>query len=360
MAAKLDDKPSATVHVLKPRKAKGAGGQKRKGPSTSRTKPRAGESQPAPKKKTDQPTDAEVRQTVQNRLIALHGEHRKIEAKMSAASEVMSSLREQKMQIRASIQNTCVPLAIYDELHKKLTAKSNRADKELYEQQRAMAFEAFALPCGPTAHLDFDKVPEAAKPSVHWETVGYQQAIDGQFADPARDGVPPENLQDYMRGAEMGTKRNGEGIKALKDDPSAGKKAEPPLMVGEKPEKAAAKQAAKDAAATVTYARAAMAKGEHPAWNGFPDDHGAWTDEQREVFKEWAEGLDPADEVDIAHVGAIAMFDELFPPPKEEQAAEPGGLVDETFVEASEEELASQAGRPGGARDAREPAEFED
>jgi hypothetical protein len=342
-----------------------------------------------------------VRQNTQNRLIALHGRHREVEAKMTAAAEVMSSLREQKMQIRASIQNTCVPLAIYDEMHGKVTKKTKRADNELYERQRALAFDAFGLPCGPAPELDFEKVPEAARPALHWETLGYQQAIDGQFADPKRDGVPPENLQDYMRGAESGTKRNAAGIKALKEEPAkAPAAAAPPLMVGEDSAKAAAKQATKDAAATVKYAEAAIAKGEQPAWNGFPDDHTTWSDSQREVFRTWAAALDPSAEIDLTHLGAIACFDELYPPSEEEavgggpddltynfgtddcascgmgpgfqhqedcpvriaasrgktlvpNAIAPGvHEIREDFVEATEEELAAQAGRPGGRSDA--------
>lgn len=355
MAAKLQsDNPN--VVQLKPRKAKGAGGQKRKGPSTTRTKPRPGESTPAAAKRTEHPTEAEVRQNVQDRLIALHGSHRKVEAQMSAASEVMSSLREQKMQIRASIQNTCIPLAIYDEVHGKITKKTKRADNELYEKQRAMAFEAFGLPCGPTAELDFDKIPEAARPALHWETLGYQQGVDGLFADPERDHVPPENLQDYMRGFSSATSRNAAGIKALKADPPKAAAA-PPLMVGEKPEKAAAKQAAKEAVATVEYAEKAMTRGEDPAWNGFPDDPDLWTDGQKEVFTRWTEALDPAADVDITHVGAIAMFDRLYPP--EEEAPPEAQAAGDDF-EASPEELAAQTGRPGGASDHREPAGFDD
>lgn len=371
MAAKLNgSQPSATVHQLKPRKAKGAGGQKRKGPSTTRTKPRPGESKPAAAKKSAHPSDAEVRQNTQNRLVALHQQHRGIEAKMSAAAEVTSELRTKKMEIRAAIQNTCVPLAIYDELHKKVTAKTKRADNELYEKQRAMAFEAFALPVGPTAELDFKDVPEAVRPALHWETLGYQMGVDGQFADHARDGVPPENLQDYMRGFHSATARNSAGIKALKADPAPVKAAAPPLMVGEKPEKAAAKQAARDAAATVTYAEKALAAGENPAWNGFPDDPDLWTDGQKDVFTKWYDAIDPeGPEVDIAHVGAIAMFDRL----DEAQAPDPGRVEGDTpppepgtpeaqaagdvFAEATEAELAAQAGRAVNHEPA---AEFED
>lgn len=399
MAAKLN---SDNVHVLSPRKAKGAGGQKRKGPSTNRSKPRPGESQPAARKPSDQPSDAEVRQNAQNRLIALHQSHRKVEAQMSAASEVMSGLREQKMQIRASIQNSCVPLSIYDEVHKKVTAKTKRADNELYEQQRAMAFEAFGLPCGPEPQLPFDKVPEAARPALHWEDVGYQQAVDGLFADYARDGVPPENYADYTNGFSRGTVRNAAGIGLLKADPPKSPAAAPPLMTGEDPIKAGLKQAI-----------GAIEAGAQPAWEGFDNDHKLWTDAQKDVFTTWFESLDVTAEVDIDHVGAGAMFDEMVEDEQESDAkpqlepvvaaeehptagdpvagAAPAGVIymlsaDEPFAsgrqatyrdgqpldtvaagsypvydehpfEASAEELAKQIGRPGAEE---EEAAFED
>lgn len=343
MAAKLTQ--TATIHKLAPRKAKGAGGQKRKGPSTTRLKPAAGTSKPAAPRKSSQPSDAEIRQNTQNRLVALHTQHRATEHKMTAASEVLSDLRTKKQEIRAAIQNTCVPLAIYDELHKKVTAKTKRADNELYEKQRAMAFEAFALPCGPTAELDFKGVPEASRPALYWEEMGYHVAIDGagQFADPQRDGVPPENVQDYMKGHQRGTARIGEGFKSLKKDEAKPKTDAAPLMVGEDPQKAAAKLATRVAVAAVEYARVAIAKGETPNWNGFPDDPDAWTDAQTAVFKDWYDGLDPEADIDIAHEGAAAMFDRLDAPPEDEAVGEEIAPGDD--FETSPEELQGQTTR---------------
>lgn len=362
MAAKLQSDNATNVHVLAPRKAKGAGGQKRKGPSTNRTKPRPGESRPATTKKAGQPTDAEIRANQQDRLIALHTQHRTIENREAVAGEAMSEIRGQKKLIRAAIQNAGFPLELYDEADKKLKLKTKRTDLEARERIRGLIHEAFGLPVGPQPELALEGVPEAARPALHWETIGYQQGIDGLFADPERDGVPPENLQDYMRGFESVTRRNAAGIKALKADPPKGAAA-PPLMVGEKPEKAAAKQAAKDAAATVEYAEKAMTRGEIPAWNGFPDDPNLWTDGQKDVFTRWAEALDPTAEVDLVHAGAIAFFDELYPPEEADSQAAPGDPAAENAAqaddfEATPEELAAQAGRPGGHSDAA--AEFED
>lgn len=345
MAAKLEAQTSATVHQLKPRKAKGAGGQKRKGASTGRLKPREGESKPAAVRKAGQPSDADIRSGLQDRLIALHTQHRTAENREAVASEALSEIRGDKKLIRAAIQNAGFPLELYDEANKKLKLKTKRTDLEERERIRGLIHEAFGLPVGPQPELALEGIPEAARPALHWESFGYQQGIDGLFADPARDNVPPENLQDYMRGFESVTRRNAAGMKSLSADPAPA--AAPPLMVGEQPSKGAAKQAAKDAAATVTYAEQAIAKGEVPAWNGFPEDPDLWTHGQKDVFTIWAEALDPNVEIDLTHVGAIAMFDQLYPPTEDD-------------FEASPEELAAQAGRKDGATDHGEPAEFED
>lgn len=333
MAAKLQE--TATVHQLKPRKAKGAGGQKRKGPSTGRLKPRPGESKPAI---PAQPSDADIRREKQDRLIALHLQHRTLENREAVAGEAISEIRGDRKLVRTAIQNAGFPLEIYDDANKKLKLKTKKIDLEQQEKIRALIFEAFGLPVGPQPELALKDVPEAAKPGLHWESAGYFASISGEFADPERDGVPPENLQDYMRGFHSGTARNASGIKALKAETPASDA--PPLMVGEDPQKAAAKQARKDA-------EAAVAEGEQPTWEGFPDDPDLWTAGQIDVFTGWFDALDPADEVDLTHPGAIAMFDRL---------ADAGEEPAPEAFEATPAELAAQAGRAVN----HEPAEFED
>lgn len=330
MAPRLQSNDGKVVQ-LKPRKAKGAGGQKRKGPSTNRLKPRPGESKPAAARKSDQPSDADVRRSTQDRLVALHQKHRSVEGKMAIASEAMSTLREEKAQIRASIQNTCVPLAIYDEAHKKITAKTKRQDNEEYEKLRALCFEAFGLPIGPQPELDLKDVPQAARPAVHWEAVGYSDGINGDASDPTAAGVPPENLQDYMRGYSQAMARNGAGLGLLKDDPPKTPKASKTQIE----EAAEPKNLGEDKVkARVKYAAAAMKKGDDPAWNGFPADPDDWADAERDVFTLWYDSLGDR-EVDIAHVGAGLMFDKLF---EAEQAPE------QPTVAKVEEPVESNAG----------------
>ncbi len=337
MAAKLET--SATIHRLKPRKAKGAGGQKRKGPSTTRLKTTPAAAKPA------QPTDADIRRNTQDRLVALHTQHRQAEHKIAAAQEVVSAAKTKKAEIRAAIQNTCVPLAIYDELHKKVTAKTKRADNELYEKQRAIAFEAFALPCGPTAELDLQGVADASRPALYWEEMGYHVAIDGagQFADSQRDGVPPENVQDYMRGHQTGTARIGAGLKALKETAPAAA-VQPAAMVGEDPAKAHAKQDAKGVArvrvAQGGFGPVVLKEEGQPDWSDFDNDPALWTDDQRVTFDAWYEGLDPDADVDIDHTGVEMAFDHRVDAETKAQAPAPA----DNF-EAPAEEIASQTTR---------------
>lgn len=318
MAPRLQNqKTSATVVKLAPRKAKGAGGQKRssKPPARMKTPEHAQPPKAAPALAA-QPSDAQTRQAVQDRLVALHHNHEQAQAKILIAQEAMSELKTKKAEIRAAIQNTCIPLGIYDEVLKKLRAKTKRIDNEAYEKQRALAFEAFGLPCGPAPELDLTgKMPEPAKAATYWEETGYQVAVGGagQFADPQRDGVPPENVQDYMKGHARGTEMIGRGIKALETQPAKSPEPPPPLMVGEDPEKAAAK-----AAAQVSDKIGQL---EQPDWTGYDDDPDMWSDEQRETFLAWFKALPEDADIDIQHVGVAKAFDEAVD--AEEAAAPP-------------------------------------
>ncbi len=347
MAPRLQPNDDSKVVHLKPRKAKGAGGQKRKGPSTTRLKPTAS-APAAPRKPKGHPSDAEVRANMQDRVVALHHKLRAVENREAVANDALGDIRTEKKQARAAIGNI-VPLELYDEAAKKLKLKTNKVDLQERERLRALIHEAFGLPAGPVAELDFAKVPEAAKPALYWEDVGYRVMIDGtQFADPQRDGVPPENVQDYMRGCEKATRKIGEGMKRIAADPPI--EVAPPLMVGEKPDKAAAKKAAKDAAADVGI----VGNDASPAdpWAVFDNDPDQWSESQWATFKAWYEGLDPEEDVDITHPGVEIAFD------RELEAAGVAPPAADGF-ETSPEELAGQTTRRV-VQEQREASEFSD
>lgn len=301
MAPRLrqDETTSANVVKLRPRKAKGAGGAKRSGKPPNRMKPPEHAARPAPKDR--QPTEAEIRATTQERLVGLHHRHQQVLSKETAAKEVVAELRTQRQEVRAAIQNSCVPLTIYDEVGKVLALKTKRSDREMYEKQRALAFEAFGLPCGPAPELDLTgQMPEPAMAATYWRETGYRVAVDGMgaFADPQRDGVPPENVQDYMAGHADGTAKLGAGLKRLETEPAKADPAPPPLMVGQKPESEG------DSGLGATAGTA------QPDWSGFDNDPDFWSDEQREVFTNWFESLSTEDDVDIEHPGVSKAFDD--------------------------------------------------
>lgn len=314
--AKSLEAGDGNVVRLPPRKARGAGGQKRSSKPTSRLKPKAHEEKARTRAKAEaafkaadasipegvnssttasapapQPSEAEVRRAAQDRLIALHGRLKPIEGKISAAQEVLSGLKSEKIAVRGQIQQHCVPLAVYDEVRKRVDAKTKRADNELYEKQRALAFEAFGLPCGPAPELDLRAVPEAAKPAIFWTEVGYNAAVSGHFADPQRDGVPPENVQDYMTGVSDGIARTAAGLLRLAEAENGPPETPAPVFDDQAP---------------------AAASEPTPAfWQDWPEEPDQWSEAQHNQFADWFDGLGDDDDVDIDHAGAQLAFDRL-------------------------------------------------
>jgi hypothetical protein len=375
VARKLADTQGATIHQLPVRKARGAkssGGRK----PAAVSKPKPGESRPAAAKKT-QPTDAEIRQGQQDRLIALHTRHRAVDNRLEVAKAAMSDIALEKKEVRAAIQNAGFPLATYDEAYSELRLKTKKTDLIAKEKIRGLIREALGLPAGPQAELDLAGVPEAARPALHWRGVGYQQALLGEFADPQRDGVPPEAVQEYMAGFGDVTKINARGLKSLKEEAPAAPP--PPLFVGEDPAKVAAEEAARraepvtpnssitvgeyedefgkpdDGIALQAIAHPGMGEvvdpddasegpldddvnpkaiedveielaAAQPDWTDFSHDPDAWTELQTNAFLTWFAELGD-EEVDIEHPGAAAMFDRCV-------AAEEGGSGGEALEDA--------------------------
>lgn len=315
MAARLrqGDTTDAKVVRLPPRKAKGAkssGGRK----PPNRLKPKPGEAapqaarapKPAPAAPTPrpQPTDAEIRRNQQDRLIALHGKHRAIDNRIAVAQAAVDELRGEKKEVRASIQGAGFPLQVYDEAYRELKLKTKRRDLDEKERLRGLIREALGLPCGPQPELALEGVPDAARPALHWHGVGYQAALDGLFSDPARDGVPPEHLQDYQQGFSEVMARNAQGLKDLDAHPLI-PPAPDPLFIGQTPKPPA------------------------PFYADWPLDLAEWSDEQRAEFKVWFDGLALDADVDIDHAAAEQLFDELAEPPLPAGAADAPGAASE-------------------------------
>lgn len=310
--------------------SQGAGGQKRSSRPPKRLKAKPHEAPPRRSSPAAaaaaQPTDAQIRQGQQDRLVALHGRHRAVDNRLAVAREAVSVIALEKKEIRAGIQNAGFPLALYDEAYGELKLKTKRTDLEQKEEIRGLIREALGLPCGPQPRLELEGVPDAARPTIHWEGVGYQAGIGGETSDPTRDGCPPENLQDYMRGYSQAMARNGAGIKALKADARAPKipPAPAPQMVGETTAQAEAREAARGTPAPDPLGQ--------PDWTGYDPDPALWSEPQREAFNTWFDGLAVDADVTIEHPGVAIAFDrraEAESGPEEGQAGEPA--VSEMF-----------------------------
>lgn len=318
MAAKLTESNNKVV-ALRPGKARGAGGAKRSGKPVNRLKPAAHEAKPKRSVAKTQPSDADIRRNMQDRLLALHTQHRTVDNRLDVAKAAIADIALEKKEIRAAIQNAGFPLALYDEGYNELKLKTKTVDLVQKEAIRGLIREALGLPAGPQPSL-LDALPEAAKPAAYWNEVGYREALV-TFADPAAAGCPPENNQDYMAGYHECQEKIGQGIKTLAKE--APKPSAAPLIPAEN-------EAAGDGGSG----------GAAPTWEGFDNDPDQWTVEQQEAFKAWFDGLAPDAEVDITHPGVEAAFDKA---------------VHDVEFEASQAELGAQIGRQAVVGDRDEP-----
>lgn len=285
MAAKLESDGKNVVH-LSTRKAKGAkstGGRARK-PRLIPAKHEDAPKRSGPKPETVigvQPTDAELRRNMQDKLIGLHSKHRTIDNRLEVALAAISDIKLEKKEVRAAIENSGFPLSLYDEAYKELKLKTARIDLEQKEQIRGLIREALGLPAGPQPSL-LDKLPEAAKPAVYWDDIGFREGMAGDAPDEKKAHVPPENLQDYLKGHGRASERHAQGIKTLAKEMAEPKRDAKPLV-----------------------------DIEAPFWAEYPAELKDWQISHRATFRAWFEKLTPEDEVDLDHPGAEAFFDQL-------------------------------------------------
>jgi uncharacterized protein (DUF2141 family) len=152
-----------------------------------------------------------LREALQLQLIGLRSKQTKIDQAISVLADKVKELKADRKVIRAAVETAGMPLALFDEGMK--DGKTTRVHLDRKEVQRAIVREAFGLPAGPQGEM-FDKLPEAVQPGVYWEGEGYRAGIAG--LDPNdMPKPPPEHLQDFERGLNMATERNGKGIKEL-------------------------------------------------------------------------------------------------------------------------------------------------
>ena len=310
MANRLQDTTNNVVKLGATRKAKGAkssGGAPRKPRLVTpahEEKPKIREPKPVAVTGSSAPSDAEQRAHQQDKLVALHTKHRAVDNRMDVVKAALQEINLEKKQIRAAIENAGFPLKLYDEAYDELKLKTKRVDLEAKEKIRGLIREALGLPAGPQASL-LDKLPDAGKAAVHWANIGFRDCINGEAADPVKAGCPPENTQDYLTGHGDASAVHARGIKQLAEEPV--KPSAEPLITAEAP-------------LTGDF------------WTLWPESLDEWTEGQRAAFTGWFNQLDPNVDVDIAHVGALAMFDELV-------LAEANGATNEELAEAVESEF---------------------
>lgn len=284
-AAKGDGK----VITLPTRKARGAAGAKRSSKPVNRLKPQAGEAK-APL--TQEQIDAQARKGQVERIAALTNQHRQMDNKIEGVKLSLNELNGEKKLIRTAIQNAGVRLEVFDERYEKLKLKTKRTDLQAIERERDLCNEAMGLSAGQQSVIDFDKLPEAAKPAVHWRYIGYQAGITGESCDPAGAGCPPEATQEFNTGWGEGQTVIAAGMKTLAADKTKAKDKAAP-----------ANDSPAEAPAAAPGAKA------QPDWDDFDFDPGNWTENQRQTFTAWYNALGPEDDVDILHPGVEVAFD---------------------------------------------------
>lgn len=207
MAEKLTGGRKATVTKLPDRAARGAGKSKPTAP-----KVKLGSSVPPPKVKSQAERDAEIRSAQLDRRRMLAAQDREIDVKVEVIREQMKTLLTHRKQVRNSILQTGIPLALYDEA--KADSLTSRVDLEEKEKLRAEAREVFGVPCGVEKGL-FDGLPDAAKEEAYWDDIGYRQglaATEAELPKPPKE-CPAERQQAFLKGWERGAHERIEAVR---------------------------------------------------------------------------------------------------------------------------------------------------
>lgn len=106
--------------------------------------------------------------------------------------------------LRSEANGAGMVLGLLDEAIKDLdTERVDLADRE---ETRRLYREWLNLPLGTQTELDLDnRLPSAAKPGARWFNMGNTAGRLGEKRDPP-SGIPPENIQDFLKGYDAGQK----------------------------------------------------------------------------------------------------------------------------------------------------------
>lgn len=188
--------------------------------------------------------------------------------------------------------------------------KANHPEKEA----RRVRFRRWVgLPVGESDELKAS-TPDEVKDAMWWEAEGYRAGIRADEPKPP-EGCSPRMDQAWMKGYHNGQTRNAWALS----------EANPTLSAGGGVRERAAEDFAAD--------NPALPEGAAPPdWTEFADDPAAWTPDQQAAFDNWYDAMPEGVAPLLSHPGVKAAW------AKAVAAEEP--------FEASDDELAAQAGRP--------------
>lgn len=123
----------------------------------------------------------------------------RFKAKQREIDTVMVNLKALKTEqnaIRNSAKALGVKKAIFDRVIRDTETSHVDLDRDIRMELQLRTW--LALPTGVQGDL-FDGVPEAAVEAVDFEQQGYTAGVTGTPGSPP-EGVPPDRIQDWMRG----------------------------------------------------------------------------------------------------------------------------------------------------------------
>lgn len=277
---------TADVTQFPARKARGAGGAKGVH-SEGRLKT------PEHRASGADPTIAEQRRHLQDKLVDFTAKHRALDNQMDTAMSAVDGVRGKVKELRSAIRRAGFPMELFDIGYAKVKLKTKKSDLEAQERMRGLMWEAWSIPYGDQPDL-FQGLPDAARAARYWFLEGQQAGMLGEPCA-APEGMPGENMSDFTKGWGEGQSSIARGMKMNAQDAAKAK-----LPVGE-----------------------GVIRPDWEKWDAA--DHHAWSGEQQAAFLVWYNALD----AEIAPQGVpaqvlarISYLDDLSEEPEEEEVEE--------------------------------------
>jgi hypothetical protein len=158
--------------------------------------------------------DAKLKQARQSQLLSARQKHREVDMQLDVLREQARELNGRRKIIRSSIETAGYSLKEYDRAEE--DAGSTRIDLAAKEAMRAELRDTFGMPASAPKQADLfggKETPELARGALYWEGEGYMAGVmAGPKMMEAPSTCPPEHRADYFRGVDQGQKRNGDAF----------------------------------------------------------------------------------------------------------------------------------------------------